>query len=82
MRTLPVRIEPLAVAVNFPPDRASVVVRLADGREISAPLTWFPRLEQANAEERNTYSFIGGGIGIRWPLIDEDLSVAGLLRAT
>jgi uncharacterized protein DUF2442 len=81
MSTSPVRIEPLAVEVSFSQNEASLVVRLADGREISVPLSWFPRLAGANPEERRTFSFIGGGIGIHWPLIDEDISVAGLLRA-
>ncbi len=79
MSTSPFKREPLAVSVSFP-DGASLLVRLADGREIAVPLAWFPRLQQATAEERAEYSFIGGGIGIHWPRIDEDLSVAGLLQ--
>jgi hypothetical protein len=81
MNTSPVRIEPLAVEVSFPPSGDSLVVRLADGREISVPLSWFPRLAEANSEERRTFTLIGDGTGIHWPLIDEDLSVTGLLRA-
>jgi hypothetical protein len=81
MSTSPVKVEPLAVNVSFPPGEESLVVRLADGRKISVPLAWFPRLAQASSEERMNYSFIGGGVGIHWPLIDEDLSVTGLLRA-
>jgi hypothetical protein len=54
-------------------------VRLADGREIGAPLTWFPRLLAATPAQRANYELIGGGIGMHWPDIDEDLSVAGLL---
>jgi len=79
MSTSPVKVEPLAVNVSFPYG-SSLLVRLADGREISVPLLWFPRLAGATAEERADYSLIGGGIGIYWPRIDEDLSVAGLLR--
>jgi len=71
--------EPLAVSVSFP-DPSSLLVRLADGRELSVPLVWFPRLYEASAEEREEYSLIGGGVGIHWPRIYEDLSVAGLLR--
>ena len=78
MSTSPVELEPLAVGVSFP-DGASLLVRLADGREISVPLLWFPRLAEATAEDRADYSLIGGGIGIHWPRIDEDVSVAGLL---
>lgn len=55
-------------------------VRLTDGREISVPLEWFPRLRDATPEQRKNYRMIGKGIGIHWEEIDEDLSVAGLLR--
>ena len=79
MSTSPVKVEPLAVDVSFP-NGASLLVRLGDEREISEPLLWFPRLAAATAEERADYLLIGGGIGIHWPRIDEDLSVAGLLR--
>lgn len=79
MSTFPVKVEPLAVSVSFP-DAARLLVKLADGREISIPVVWFPRLAEANAEQRAEYSLIGGGVGIHWPAIDEDLSVAGLLR--
>ena len=79
MSTFPVKVEPLAISVSFP-DGASLLVKLADGREISVPVVWFPRLAAASAEQRADYSLIGGGIGIHWPDIDEDLSVAGLLR--
>ena len=81
MSTSPVKVEPLAVNVSFPPGEESLVVRRADGRKISVPLAWFPRLAQASSEERMNYSFIGDGVHIHWPLIDEDLSVTGLLRA-
>jgi hypothetical protein len=54
-------------------------VHLTDGRIISAPLVWFPRLREASPEQREHYEIGGGGIGIHWPAIDEDLSVAGLM---
>lgn len=57
-----------------------LVVRLADGRTIIAPLTWFPRLLAAGPEERLKWEILGDGEGIHWPTIDEDLSVVGLLR--
>jgi hypothetical protein len=44
------------------------------------PLTWFPRLESASAAERKNWDLIGGGLGIRWGAIDEDISVESLLR--
>lgn len=57
-----------------------LLVRLADGRKISAPLGWFPRLERATEEERRNWEMIGDGEGIHWPAVDEDISVASLLR--
>jgi hypothetical protein len=53
-------------------------VRLADGREISA---WFPRLQQATPAQRGNWRPIGGGVGIHWPDVDEDISIEGLLAA-
>lgn len=57
-------------------------VRLTDGRRISVPLAWFPRLLRATPAERAHFELIGDGQGIHWPDVDEDLSVAGLLRGT
>ena len=51
-----------------------------DGRTISAPLAWYPRLLQATEEQRKSWKIAGGGYGIHWPEIDEDLSTEGLLR--
>ena len=53
---------------------------LADGRTISAPLAWYPRLLHATPVEREDWQIAGAGFGIHWPSLDEDLSVAGLLR--
>jgi hypothetical protein len=55
-------------------------VKLRDGRTISAPLDWFPRLKNARQEDRLAWEPAAAGYGIHWPLIDEDLSVEGLLR--
>ena len=55
--------------------------RLADGREVAAPLSWFPRLQNASAEQRATWRLIGDGEGVHWPEVDEDVAVATLLRA-
>jgi hypothetical protein len=60
-------------------DTERLHVRLSDGREISAPLDWFPRLHNAPDEERQDWELIGGGVGIHWETLDEDISVAGLL---
>lgn len=57
-----------------------VVVDLADGRTISAPVAWYPRLLHATPEQRTNWQVAGAGYGIHWPEIDEDVSVEGLLR--
>ena len=57
-----------------------LTVDLMDGRSISVPLTWYPRLLNASVEERKHWEICGGGYGIHWPEIDEDLSTEGLLR--
>lgn len=61
-------------------DEHSLSVRLADGRAISAPLAWYPRLLHATPEERGNWELAGGGYGVHWPDLDEDLSAEGLLR--
>jgi hypothetical protein len=77
MSTRRVRIDPQAVDVSFTPDALRVV--LADGREISAPLEWFPRLRAATSEQKRNWRLIGKGIGIHWEDVDEDISVESLL---
>jgi hypothetical protein len=67
-----------AVAVECDDDFLRVT--LADGREVALPLVWFPRLLEATPEQRNTWRFIGQGQGIHWPELDEDISLASLLR--
>jgi hypothetical protein len=57
----------------------SLTVDLSDGRTISVPLAWYPRLSYGTPEERNHWELIGDGEGIHWPELDEDLSVEGLL---
>lgn len=54
-------------------------VRLSDGREVGAPIAWFPRLKNASDTQRKNWRFVGNGIGIHWQDIDEDISVGGLL---
>lgn len=75
--TLAEKIEPLARDISFTEDSLHVV--LADGREISAPLQWFPRLLRATPQQRGVWQLIGDGIGIHWPEIDEDIEVESLL---
>lgn len=57
----------------------SLGVELADGRTITAPVAWFPRLAQGSGDERGNWRLIGGGTGIHWPELDEDISVESLL---
>jgi hypothetical protein len=57
----------------------TLVVDLVDGRTISVPLTWYPRLAHGSQTERAHWRFIGEGEGIHWPDLDEDISVEGLL---
>ena len=72
-----VELCPLAVEVRFTPD--DLVVSLMDGRTLSVPIVWFPRLLHATHEQLHNYELLGDGEGIHWPDIDEDLSVDGLL---
>jgi hypothetical protein len=73
-----VELRPKALEVSVSEDE--LTVSLADGRKISVLLAWFPRLLHATAEQRRNLELLGEGEGIHWPEIDEDLSVAGLLR--
>ncbi len=57
----------------------TLTVDLTDGRTIAVPLGWYPRLTHATAEERRSWRLLGGGRGIHWPAIDEDISVVNLL---
>ncbi|MEQ9548541.1 MAG: DUF2442 domain-containing protein [Coleofasciculus sp. G3-WIS-01] len=58
----------------------TITVDLMDGRVISVPLTWYPRLLNATSEQREKWEVCGGGYGIHWEEIDEDLSTEGMLR--
>jgi hypothetical protein len=79
MATLAIELDPTATNVFC--DASLLHVTLADGRELAAPLAWFPRLRDASETQRANWRFIGKGIGIHWPDIDEDISVASLLRS-
>jgi hypothetical protein len=79
MPTSAVKYDATAIDAKVMDDR--LVVILADGRELAAPLAWFPRLLEASDLQRNNWRLIGGGHGIHWPDVDEDISVASLLRA-
>ncbi len=77
MSTLVTERDVFAQSVHFSED--SLTVRLDDGRALSVPLTWYPRLLHGTDAEREKYEMIGDGEGIHWPELDEDLSVEGLL---
>jgi Protein of unknown function (DUF2442) len=78
MPTLVTSSEALAVDVSCSNEELTVV--LDDGRTVSVPLMWFPRLLNATEKQKREWEFIGGGIGIHWEEVDEDISVASLLR--
>lgn len=72
-----IETEPRASLVSIGNEDLSV--QLSDGRTVTVPLGWFPRLAKATASQRKKFELIGGGEGIHWPDIDEDLSIDGLL---
>lgn len=68
------------MATNIWFDSEMMHVRLLDGREISIPLEWFPKLREATNEQRMKWRLVGKGVGIHWEELDEDISVAALLK--
>ncbi len=66
-------------ALNLVVTEDSLVVDLSDGRSISVPLAWFPRLQHGSPQERNNWRWIGDREGIHWPDLDEDISVENLI---
>jgi hypothetical protein len=78
MTSSAVDVAPCAVSVELTNDELRVA--LDDGRKLSVPLAWFPRLLAATAEQRAAWRLIGRGEGVRWESLDEDLSVRGLLH--
>jgi hypothetical protein len=73
-------VDPRAVDVGTDDD--NLTVDLADGRRLTVPLAWFPRLLHASPDQRRNWRLLGDGHGIHWPDVDEDLSVSGLLRGS
>lgn len=71
------KVQPKAMAIVCSDDELRV--SLTDGRTLSVPLAWFPRLAHATHTERADYEILGDGEGIHWPQVDEDISVVGLL---
>ncbi|NBC03538.1 MAG: DUF2442 domain-containing protein [Bacteroidetes bacterium] len=66
-----------ATDLEFTEDALKVF--LEDGREMTVPIEWFPKLRNASPQERNNWRFIGNGVGIHWNSLDEDISIKGLL---
>src|SRR3954447_21386795 len=73
-------VKPDATAVDVRVTDDNIHVVLADGREVSVPLAWSPRRADATSEQRKNWRLIGRGQGIHWPDVDEDISVASLLK--
>ncbi len=78
MSTSAIETHLLAQSVAFTDD--DLIISLVDGRKVIVPLVWFPLLANASKAQLGNYELLGDGEGVRWPEIDEDLSVAGLLR--
>jgi hypothetical protein len=68
-------------ATNVWFDKEKLVVQLSDGREIATPLSWFPTLMKASESQKSNWRFIGKGRGIHWEDLDEDISIACLLKS-
>ena len=78
MTTLAIEIR-MASVQSITATDDSLIVDLSDGRTVSVPLTWFPRLLHGTPTERNHWRLIGDGEGIHWPDLDEDISVENIL---
>lgn len=78
MGILALKADERVASVSFTADSLSVA--LMDGRTITVPLAWFPLLLHASQEQLTNWKVVGGGYGIHWPDLDEDLSTEGLLR--
>ena len=78
MNTLTIEKSVYAKDIRF--EDTKMIVLLEDGREISIPIDWFPKLRDASSKQRSNWRFIGKGEGIHWEEIDEDISVEGLLK--
>lgn len=78
MTTLAIELR-MVSAQNVQVTDEALIVDLSDGRTVSVPLAWFPRLLHGTPEERNKWRLIGEGEGIHWPALDEDISVENLI---
>jgi hypothetical protein len=69
--------QPAATHVSV--SETTIDIKLSDGRSLSVPISWYPRLEHATQAERDNWTLIGSGLGIHWPDLDEDISVEALI---
>ena len=74
-----IQVDPDPTAIDVEVSDAALRIVLSDGRELTAPLAWFPRLRDATVEQRRNWEPIGRGHGLHWPDVDEDISVRVLL---
>jgi hypothetical protein len=79
MNILEIKVDSAVVDVHITDDE--IQMSLADGRQVSAPLEWFPRLRDATHEQRANWRLIANGVGVHWPEVDEDISARSLLAA-
>ena len=79
MTSLMVELLEIPQAQNVVVTDDALTVNLSDGRTISVPLAWYPRLLHSTANERNNWRFLGGNDGIHWPDIDEDISIKNII---
>ena len=77
MTTLTPETEPIATSVSVSSER--LIVDLADGRSLTIPIAWYPRLQQGSSVERNSWQLLGDGYAIEWPDLDEHIEIEGLL---
>ncbi len=80
MNSLALKSEPRAEHAHCTEDE--LVVVLTDGRTLSVPLAWFPRLANASVRQRAKCELLGNGSGMHWPMVDEDISISGLLTGS
>lgn len=78
-QTQPVLVDPDPTAVTAEVSDAALRIVLSDGRELSVPLAWFPRLRDASPEQRRNWELSGRGHGLHWPDVDEDVSIRALM---
>ncbi len=79
MATSPIKLPPAPLATSIAVTEDMLTVELSDGRTLSVPLAWYPRLLHGSTEERQQWRLIGKGRGIHWDALDEDISIEGLI---